>query len=192
MNHRGEKPESLLREGDEKPGAKGRPIDLASQDDLTRFDKAKKKNARRSPRPQPMLPLLNPLSSLIRPRLRNPRSSVSLRRFSRRNRSLPKLRLPSRDRMLPANASHVRKTNRKSHSSPTTADGMPRQTTLLSSHASQRNSRRSSPSLSSSLIRASAPTASRRLFVRIMTQRNNALATVLHSIVTCHPLPHCV
>ena len=43
MNHRGEKPESLLREGDEKPGAKGRPIDLASQDDLTRFDKAKKK-----------------------------------------------------------------------------------------------------------------------------------------------------
>ena len=47
MNHRGEKPESLLREGDEKPGAKGRPIDLASQDDLTRFDKAKKKKRKK-------------------------------------------------------------------------------------------------------------------------------------------------
>ncbi len=47
MNRRGEKPESLLREGDEKPGAKGRPIDLASQDDLTRFDKAKKKKRKK-------------------------------------------------------------------------------------------------------------------------------------------------
>lgn len=47
MNHRGEKPESLLREGDEKHGAKGRPIDLASQDDLTRFDKAKKKKRKK-------------------------------------------------------------------------------------------------------------------------------------------------
>ncbi|MDE5962222.1 MAG: hypothetical protein K2H08_10995, partial [Duncaniella sp.] len=47
MNRRGEKPETLMREGDEKPGAKGRPIDLASQDDLTRFDKAKKKKRKK-------------------------------------------------------------------------------------------------------------------------------------------------
>ena len=47
MNRRGEKPEELMREGDHKPGAKAKPIDLASQDDLTRFDKAKKKKRKK-------------------------------------------------------------------------------------------------------------------------------------------------
>lgn len=48
MNRRGEKPESLRREGDAKPGGKARPIDLASQDDLTRFDKTKKKKRKKN------------------------------------------------------------------------------------------------------------------------------------------------
>ncbi len=47
MNKRGEKPLSLMREGDEKPNAKPKPIDLASQDDLTRFDKSKKKKKKK-------------------------------------------------------------------------------------------------------------------------------------------------
>ncbi len=47
MNRQGEKPESLRREGEAKSGAKARPIDLASQDDLTRFDKTKKKKRKK-------------------------------------------------------------------------------------------------------------------------------------------------
>ena len=43
MNKRGEKPVKLEREGAEKSKEKAKPIDLASQDDLTRFDKSKKK-----------------------------------------------------------------------------------------------------------------------------------------------------
>ncbi len=48
MNRRGEKPLQLMRDGDEKPGLKGKPIDLASQDDLTRFDKSKKKKRKKN------------------------------------------------------------------------------------------------------------------------------------------------
>lgn len=47
MNRRGEKPENLAREGSEKQGAKAKPLDLASQDDLTRFDKSKKKKRKK-------------------------------------------------------------------------------------------------------------------------------------------------
>ncbi|WP_300614094.1 regulatory iron-sulfur-containing complex subunit RicT [uncultured Duncaniella sp.] len=49
MNRRGEKPAELVREGEPKPGVKPKPIDLASQDDLTRFDKAKKKKRKKKP-----------------------------------------------------------------------------------------------------------------------------------------------
>ncbi|MCM1255891.1 MAG: hypothetical protein NC221_07220 [Duncaniella sp.] len=48
MNKRGEKPLKLERDGDEKQNVKTRPIDLASQDELTRFDKAKKKKKKKS------------------------------------------------------------------------------------------------------------------------------------------------
>lgn len=47
MNKRGEKPLKLERDGDEKQNVKPRPIDLASQDELTRFDKAKKKKKKK-------------------------------------------------------------------------------------------------------------------------------------------------
>ncbi len=49
MNRRGEKPEKLMREEDEKAAANARPkpIDLASQDDLTRFDRTKKKKKKK-------------------------------------------------------------------------------------------------------------------------------------------------
>lgn len=47
MNRCGEKPESLMRTGEAPVSAKARPIDLASQDDLTRFDKAKKKKRKK-------------------------------------------------------------------------------------------------------------------------------------------------
>lgn len=47
MNRRGEKPENLAREGSEKQGGKSKPLDLASQDDLTRFDKSKKKKRKK-------------------------------------------------------------------------------------------------------------------------------------------------
>jgi len=49
MNRRGEKPLKLTREGEEKTSAKSHPIDLAAQDDLTRFDKTKKKKKKKSP-----------------------------------------------------------------------------------------------------------------------------------------------
>ena len=49
MNRRGEKPLKLEREGQEKQREKAKPIDLASQDDLTRFDKAKKKKKKKKP-----------------------------------------------------------------------------------------------------------------------------------------------
>ena len=49
MNRRGEKPLKLEREGEEKGREKPKPIDLASQDDLTRFDKAKKKKKKKKP-----------------------------------------------------------------------------------------------------------------------------------------------
>ena len=47
MNRRGEKPLRLDREGTEKTKEKPKPIDLASQDDLTRFDKTKKKKKKK-------------------------------------------------------------------------------------------------------------------------------------------------
>ncbi len=47
MNRRGEKPLTLMREGEEKEKGKPKPIDLASQDDLTRFDKSKKKKKKK-------------------------------------------------------------------------------------------------------------------------------------------------
>lgn len=47
MNRRGEKPLKLEREGQENTKAKPKPIDLASQDDLTRFDRAKKKKKKK-------------------------------------------------------------------------------------------------------------------------------------------------
>ena len=49
MNRRGEKPLKLEREGQEKQREKPKPIDLASQDDLTRFDQAKKKKKKKKP-----------------------------------------------------------------------------------------------------------------------------------------------
>ena len=52
MNRRGEKPEKLTREGEDKAAAKPKPIDLASQDDLTRFDRAKKKKKKKPAKPQ--------------------------------------------------------------------------------------------------------------------------------------------
>ncbi|MBO4995577.1 MAG: hypothetical protein J6C78_06380 [Muribaculaceae bacterium] len=48
MNKRGEKPQSLLREGDEKPDSKRQFNDILGQD-ITRFDKKKKK---RKPKPK--------------------------------------------------------------------------------------------------------------------------------------------
>lgn len=48
MNRRGEKPLKLTRDGEERTNSKPRPIDLAAQDDLTRFDKAKKKKRKKS------------------------------------------------------------------------------------------------------------------------------------------------
>ena len=47
MNRRGEKPIRLEPEGAEKAKEKPKPIDLASQDDLTRFDKTKKKKKKK-------------------------------------------------------------------------------------------------------------------------------------------------
>ena len=47
MNAAGEKPESLLSEGPVEPK---RPVDLAEQDDLTRFDKARRNKGRRDRR----------------------------------------------------------------------------------------------------------------------------------------------
>ena len=47
MNRRGEKPLRLDREGTEKTKERPKPIDLASQDDLTRFDKTKKKKKKK-------------------------------------------------------------------------------------------------------------------------------------------------
>ena len=47
MNRRGEKPLQLQADDAEKSSAKAKPIDLASQDDLTRFDKAKKKKRKK-------------------------------------------------------------------------------------------------------------------------------------------------
>ncbi|MBD5252117.1 MAG: hypothetical protein HDS49_03675 [Bacteroides sp.] len=51
MNRRGEKPLRLEPEGAEKANEKPKPIDLASQDDLTRFDKAKKKKKKKKAQP---------------------------------------------------------------------------------------------------------------------------------------------
>lgn len=47
MNRNGEKPLKLEREGDAKLKEKPKPIDLASQDDLTRFDKSKRKKKKK-------------------------------------------------------------------------------------------------------------------------------------------------
>ncbi|MCM1521913.1 MAG: hypothetical protein NC039_04600 [Muribaculaceae bacterium] len=52
MNRRGEKPVKLMREEDEKAREKPKPMDLASQDDLTRFDRAKKKKKKKKPASQ--------------------------------------------------------------------------------------------------------------------------------------------
>ena len=47
MNRRGEKPESLLADGHErKPDG---PIDLATQENINRFDRAKKKKKKKRP-----------------------------------------------------------------------------------------------------------------------------------------------
>jgi len=50
MNRRGEKPESLA-EGDAKPEVK-KPIDLATQENIARFDRAKKKKKKKPRKPQ--------------------------------------------------------------------------------------------------------------------------------------------
>jgi len=50
MNHRGEKPLSLLEDGAKK--APQGPIDLATQENINRFDRAKKKKKKRPQRPQ--------------------------------------------------------------------------------------------------------------------------------------------
>lgn len=50
MNKRGEKPLSLLRDGDEKPQDKKTYNDILGQD-ITRFDKKKKKKKKQAPRP---------------------------------------------------------------------------------------------------------------------------------------------
>ena len=47
LNRRGEKPLQLQADDADKGTVKARPIDLASQDDLTRFDKAKKKKRKK-------------------------------------------------------------------------------------------------------------------------------------------------
>ena len=49
LNKQGQKPDSLLAEGAEEPK---RPVDLAEQDDLTRFDKSKRRNNNRRDRRQ--------------------------------------------------------------------------------------------------------------------------------------------
>lgn len=51
MNKRGEKPERLEPEGQERPAAKKEFGDIIGQDDLTRFDKAKKKKKRKGGNP---------------------------------------------------------------------------------------------------------------------------------------------
>ena len=50
LNKQGQKPDSLLAEGTAEPK---RPVDLAEQDDLTRFDKSKRRNNNRRDRRQP-------------------------------------------------------------------------------------------------------------------------------------------
>ena len=51
MNRRGEKPESLLEDGhDDKPRG---PIDLATQENINRFDRAKKKKKKKKPAHHP-------------------------------------------------------------------------------------------------------------------------------------------
>jgi len=51
MNRRGEKPESLLEDGNDKT-PRG-PIDLATQENINRFDRAKKKKKKKKPAPKP-------------------------------------------------------------------------------------------------------------------------------------------
>ncbi|MCM1162952.1 MAG: hypothetical protein NC339_01680 [Muribaculaceae bacterium] len=53
MNRRGEKPVKLMRDEDEKAREKPKPLDLASQDDLTRFDRTKKKKKKKKPAAAP-------------------------------------------------------------------------------------------------------------------------------------------
>ncbi len=48
MNKQGEKPESLLREGEEAPAKKSEFVDLVGQDSISRFDKKKKKRRKSS------------------------------------------------------------------------------------------------------------------------------------------------
>lgn len=50
LNKQGQKPDTLLAEGAAEPK---RPVDLAEQDDLTRFDKSKRRNNNRRDRRQP-------------------------------------------------------------------------------------------------------------------------------------------
>ena len=51
MNRRGEKPESLLEDANNK--APQGPIDLATQENINRFDRAKKKKKKKKPAPKP-------------------------------------------------------------------------------------------------------------------------------------------
>ena len=51
MNKAGEKPQSLLAEGDEKPKEKKAFGDIIGEDDITRFDKKKKKKKKKKPFP---------------------------------------------------------------------------------------------------------------------------------------------
>jgi hypothetical protein len=50
MNRQGEKPESLLEDGKKK--APQGPIDLATQENIARFDRAKKKKKKKKRKPQ--------------------------------------------------------------------------------------------------------------------------------------------
>ena len=50
MNRQGEKPESLLEDGKKK--APQGPIDLATQENIARFDRAKKKKKKKKKKPQ--------------------------------------------------------------------------------------------------------------------------------------------
>ena len=93
MNRRGEKPLKLEREGQEKQREKPKPIDLASQDDLTRFDKAKRRKRKRNH---------NRPATSHRLRQRNSNRPLSVRPDRNRSRSGRRAGIVSpRDSVLP-------------------------------------------------------------------------------------------
>ena len=51
MNRKGEKPESLQEDGNKK--APAGPVDLATQENINRFDRAKKKKKKKPRKPVP-------------------------------------------------------------------------------------------------------------------------------------------